>query len=1554
MCLWNTEDGRCLESSKTNYTHTSIQTFQVSERECRIYCIGYYSEILVIDPRTFEIHYRLTSTIEPDWISSMHVLQTPTSSNIVVIGLTVSGIVRIWTILDNEGKSLDPIYDNDSKSLACTNSVKLVSNPYSMRLVLIVCSKYWQIFDASDFTPLCTANARPNEHWVGGSFVSQDHVVTWTDYGQGHVYKIPTSRHSKSDQSRIGNPENNENNPNILNQPKLEWPKLCVVLSRPKDIRLLCPPAMTFALLPPITIDDKKDVPAPQETTSVSNNPTSPTNKAAPTFASNFYERLHQLDISEKLLIRGDSSGQVTVWSIPSPSALLNYQNNDLNKTTTRLPSLEDRPMEVIPHLTNSLRSAWKAMRPPPCGILDQLSTGEERSYKITASVYLPVQGRLVCGRENGSIIVSSATRIAMLGLLSGLHQAESDWPQYQIFYGHSGRINCLLYPHNVNSRYDASHLVSGGVDFCVCLWDLYEGVLLHKFCVHAGEITQFLVPPSETSPRVLSSICSIASDHTVSLLNLKEKKCIMLASRHLFPISTIKWKPAEDSMVVGCVDGSAYVWRMGTGHLLKVAQGVAAEETLASCDGVTLSKDGLTNPALELFKGLRQRNLSAIKHAAARGLHQLATNQQQAKDVVDLSARFRSHPLTIQGLRTNPRDQDSHVMFFDVEALIVQLLHEEYSKMSPNTLESNGLTNTLEYQRFMHTCSPESHRFSGLLAKVKDTAEIAAQRIQAGADLGIKNVTSEIERLNQLYKRNFAADSSQTDLAEGQKNTRPNKMAISESRLMMEIVQILLSLLHAWGLDKELDRICDLKLGLLRPLRPVCFGLISRGCYMAMLLPCYVQRLDSRSRRRKQQLNQQMISNDSTDQAPLRTEQERARRFVSRFHWELSTAVTTTHLLAIISLANTLMSMNSVTFIQGIYKSVASEENTDDEDDNRLSTSTTHKVTNNPAALIGDSSSTIDTIQDSEKESTARMETSDTDEHTSNTQQEIKQGWSVLAALHCVLLPELVRSSNFKKPLVDVLARRWQDRCLEVREAARALLLAELRRIGSRGRKQVVDEWSSFLPAYNERINAITQIQANLQSSTPSVMSASSTNQSLSSIENSSQPQSTTPVVHHSNDSQGSSTSGNMNVGEIAESSSNINNDQDDDMEEPEENMSEQTKRSLSSAECRRKEATAIVLLGVIGAEYGQEIEQNKRKQQAAIAEANGSDNANLDNPAKHKSPPIEGFGGTNYSLARHTSQALSYLLLQHPSNIAIPQHTSLRRTAVDLIGRGFTVWEPYLDIAKVLLGLLDLCCESERLVPSMSFGLPLTPASDSCRTARHAISLIATARPSVFITTLAREVARFNNKQRSTHNLNVSTLNQTVLGKARPEILRNVELLIEKMQLEVANLIVEMMDITLHCLDHSQLKNRGLREVFPAITRFHMVSYCPATRRIAVGTMTGNLAIYELRAQSKSQMIPAHNSSITSCSFSPDGKYLASYSIGDNRLCFWLTASGLFGLGNARTRCVGTIDTPPVPEELICNGSDSLRLARLIWVASKIVILMFIDGKELRYQVA
>merc|ERR1719361_3392660 len=113
--------------------------------------------------------------------------------------------------------------------------------------------------------------------------------------------------------------------------------------------------------------------------------------------------------------------------------------------------------------------------------------------------------------------------------------------------------------------------------------------------------------------------------------------------------------------------------------------------------------------------------------------------------------------------------------------------------------------------------------------------------------------------------------------------------------------------------------------------------------------------------------------------------------------------------------------------------------------------------------------------------------------------------------------------------------------------------------------------------------------------------------------------------------------------------------------------------------------------------------------------------------------------------------------------SNIMNRQSTptaksALRRAAIDIIGRGFVLWEPHLEVSKVLLGLLEMCCEADWWVPSSKYGLPLTAAGDSCRTSRLALTSIARVRPAVFITSISKEIARYNNLAANAQALNIN----------------------------------------------------------------------------------------------------------------------------------------------------------------------------------------------------
>ncbi|ESN95959.1 hypothetical protein HELRODRAFT_114551 [Helobdella robusta] len=300
--------------------------------------------------------------------------------------------------------------------------------------------------------------------------------------------------------------------------------------------------------------------------------------------------------------------------------------------------------------------------------------------------------------------------------------------------------------------------------------------------------------------------------------------------------------------------------------------------------------------------------------------------------------------------------------------------------------------------------------------------------------------------------------------------------------------------------------------------------------------------------------------------------------------------------------------------------------------------------------------------------------------------------------------------------------------------------------------------------------------------------------------------------------------------------------------------------------------------MLGVVGAEFGANLGNG----------GSGGGGYGGSSGRESQQAVADGFSVVNHEHARNTSKALAYLLFQQPTNQT--KYSLIRRASVDLIGRGFVVWQPYLDVSNVLIGLLELCIDADRLVPSMTFGLPLTPRADACRTARHALSLIATARPSTYVITMAKEVARYNamiqNAQSQTYQ---HSLHAYVLVKSKPEILRVLQQLVEKMAVELMELLSELTDVMIHCLDMNQIKTSGLQEIFPGYCKkFPMVSYCHSTRRIVVGTRNGNLLFYDLK-QGKCQSIAAHRGQILGVGFSADGKFLASIALADMKVYIW-----------------------------------------------------------------
>lgn len=138
----------------------------------------------------------------------------------------------------------------------------------------------------------------------------------------------------------------------------------------------------------------------------------------------------------------------------------------------------------------------------------------------------------------------------------------------------------------------------TGGEDFTVRLWDVISGTLIHTFSIHGGIVRHLLCLPPSSFTRLQLCLCSVADDHSVAILSLKECRCLLMAASHVFPVAGIRWRLPDDFMLVACTDGTVYVWEIETGHLDRCVNGSVAADILLA--GQDYHQSGLLDPTGE------------------------------------------------------------------------------------------------------------------------------------------------------------------------------------------------------------------------------------------------------------------------------------------------------------------------------------------------------------------------------------------------------------------------------------------------------------------------------------------------------------------------------------------------------------------------------------------------------------------------------------------------------------------------------------------------------------------------------------------------------------------------------------------------------------------------------------------------------------------------------------------------------------------------------------------------------------------------------------------
>ncbi|XP_023789807.1 WD repeat-containing protein 72 isoform X2 [Cyanistes caeruleus] len=674
MCVWNVTSGQCIENAKLPYRHTAIHYYHCSFRmtgEGWLLCCGEYQDVLIIDAKTLGVLHTLSSSQSSDWINCMCIVHSARIQEDSLVAVSVAGVLKVWDLSSslNNIQEKQSVCEKESKSLDCINCQAVRFCTYTERLLLVVSSMCWQVYDYCDFSLLCTEFCKSGQCFAGGEVLAAYRLIIWTEDGHSYIYQLLNSGLSKSMYPADGKVLKETVYPHLLS------------FTGMKENKSL-PFVMGF-------MNERKEP---------------------------FY----------KVLYSGEASGRITLWHVPD----------------VPVSTLDGSPKDNLP---------------------------------------------------------------------------------YKVLNGHSSRVTCLLYPHDQSMRFDPSWLLSGGQDSVVICWDIFAGGILHQFNLQSGAVTELLRPPEHYRLRDQSIVCCVCSDHSVAVLHLQKRECLLHARKHLFPVKKIKFDPLENVLIVGCEDNSVYVWEIETGTLERHETGETARAILAAIeDSEYLVADAL----LPVSQESKQIKNSGSKHSSSykHGMGPSLTPAEKSSDkLTDTS--FIQQPFTILPAKTKWNNANFHILLFDLEKL------EELLSSQLNGLKSS-----------------KSFHNQSTLERAKSTTEKRALTLKRNKSAAfVPRVDGQAETVcsDQVHRDNNAA----RPVEEGGGIKRWKKMKSSRKIRMQpsgnidvnvttDTAKLFLSCLLPWGLDKEIDNLCARHLDISRLQCPVSFGLVSDESHLSLMLP--------------------------------------------------------------------------------------------------------------------------------------------------------------------------------------------------------------------------------------------------------------------------------------------------------------------------------------------------------------------------------------------------------------------------------------------------------------------------------------------------------------------------------------------------------------------------------------------------------------------------------------------------------------------------------------------------------------------------------------------
>ena len=392
-------------------------------------------------------------------------------------------------------------------------------------------------------------------------------------------------------------------------------------------------------------------------------------------------------------------------------------------------------------------------------------------------------------GRSDGSVIITDAVEAFQDATLQLKFNSTKPKP---ITGNHFDKINLIFYPFEYSERYDSDLVWIGSDDYSVSLWSVGLKCCLTSFYNHAAPIIDFRVCPVN-SGRANGTVYSIDQDGGFCLLSSREQICLLSDSGNRDEVTEVRWT----------LDGFLLILRNDQNLSIFDSYAMTLERSIDGARGQ------------EIF--------------AASAINAYEPPSPRNRPLVSLRSCFGKVDQIKNGKMKGLKILKSIQVHFDVE-ILVQILIQNY-RITPNVLaelRANERNNNIQHQ------AEGGNRSDKLV-------EGLSHGISTGFQL-FKNVESKMRqkaahKLTPTHSESHTPESV-SPTVEPAKTPVPSAPLVTAEETTTAIPQVdpfaplaleycfyLISCMHSWGLDTNLDTNLEQNGILRRPRGPLLFG---------------------------------------------------------------------------------------------------------------------------------------------------------------------------------------------------------------------------------------------------------------------------------------------------------------------------------------------------------------------------------------------------------------------------------------------------------------------------------------------------------------------------------------------------------------------------------------------------------------------------------------------------------------------------------------------------------------------------------------------------------